>query len=196
MRMRGWLLAGMVLGQAQAWAQAAPAAEPAPAQARAQAAAQDLGRQLKAALAQQLERGGTVGAITFCHEEAPLIAARVGAAHGVRIGRVAVTGRLRSPANAAESWQAQGLAGFEARVAAGEPVSALVQVQQQDLPAGVALRLMRGIAVEPMCLACHGKELAADTRAALQRLYPRDAATGFAVGDLRGAMWVEVPATR
>jgi hypothetical protein len=28
---------------------------------------------------------------------------------------------------------------------------------------------------------------------AIRRLYPADAATGFAEGDLRGALWVEVP---
>lgn len=36
--------------------------------------------------------------------------------------------------------------------------------------------------------------LAGDTRAALERLYPGDTATGFDAGDLRGALWVEVPA--
>ena len=81
-------------------------------------------------------------------------------------------------------------------MAAGTPVADLVQVQDADLPAGVDLRLLRGIPVEPMCLACHGKALADDTRAALQRLYPGDGATGFSAGDLRGALWVEVPTGR
>ena len=33
------------------------------------------------------------------------------------------------------------------------------------------------------------------TRAALARHYPGDTATGFEAGDLRGALWVEVPAS-
>ena len=59
----------------------------------------------------------------------------------------------------------------------------------------LALRLMRGIATEPGCLACHGAQVAPAVRAAIAAHYPDDAATGFAVGDLRGGLWVEVPAT-
>jgi len=54
--------------------------------------------------------------------------------------------------------------------------------------------MMRSIATEPGCLACHGSEVAEPVRAAIAERYPDDHATGFAVGDLRGALWVEVPA--
>lgn len=172
----------------------APAADSAAARERAQAAARDFSTQLRTALQAKLGEGGTEGAIAFCHDEAPKIAARVGAAHGVRLGRVPVPGRIRNPANAAQDWQAAVLADFQARAAAGTPPGELVAVRDHGLPPGVALRMMRGIAVEPACLACHGKTLSPQTAAALRRLYPGDTATGFEVGDLRGALWVEVPA--
>lgn len=161
---------------------------------RAQAAAKDFSATLKAALTQRLAVEGTEGAIAFCKTEAPKIAGRVAREHGVRIGRVPVAGRQRSPTNTPEPWQSEGLASFQARKETGTPIPELVRVADTDLPEGVALRMMRGIAVEPMCLACHGKTLAPSTRAALQRFYPDDAATGFDAGDLRGALWVEVPA--
>jgi hypothetical protein len=170
----------------------APAAVPAPRE-RAQAAAKEFSTTLKAALSAQMAQGGTVAAIGFCHEEAPKIAAHVGATHGVRLGRVAVDGRTRNPANAASAWQAEGLAAFKAQVAAGTPPAELVRVAEAGLPDGVAVRMMRGIAVEPVCLACHGKALSPETATALRRHYPDDAATGFDAGDLRGALWVEVP---
>ena len=44
------------------------------------------------------------------------------------------------------------------------------------------------------CLACHGSEVSPEVREAIAARYPGDRATGFAVGDLRGALWVEVPA--
>lgn len=178
-------------------AAAAPAVAPAPVEApapRAQAAAKAFSASLKQALAAELAKGGTTGAITFCHAQAPKIAAQVAGEYGVRIGRVPVPGRQRSPANAPEAWQADGLRALMARHDAGTPVAELVQVVDSGLPDGVALRMMRGIPVEPACLACHGKALAGDTRAALERLYPGDTATGFDAGDLRGALWVEVPA--
>ena len=170
----------------------APAAVPAPRE-RAQAAAKEFSTTLKAALSAQMAQGGTVAAIGFCHDEAPRIAAQVGATHGVRLGRVAVDGRTRNPANAASAWQAEGLAAFKAQVAAGTPPAELVRVAEAGLPDGVAVRMMRGIAVEPVCLACHGKALSPETATALRRHYPDDAATGFDAGDLRGALWVEVP---
>lgn len=161
---------------------------------RAQAAAKEFSGTLKTALSAELGRGGIEGAVGFCHDEAPKIAERVGAKHGVRLGRVPVPGRQRSPANTANDWQAAGLAEFQAKVAAGTPPAELVQVVDSGLPPAVALRMMRGIAVEPACLACHGKSLAPATREVLRRYYPADTATGFDVGDLRGALWVEVPA--
>ena len=168
----------------------ATTAPPVPsAKERAQAAAKTFSTSLKQALGAELAKGGTSGAIAFCNTEAPKIAARVADEHGVRIGRVPVPGRQRSPANAAQPWQADGLAALQARLDAGTPMADLVQVVDHGL------RMMRGIPVEPMCLACHGKALAADTRTALQRFYPGDTATGFDAGDLRGALWVEVPVT-
>ena len=97
---------------------------------------------------------------------------------------------------------------LQAAMQAGGPTAA-VEVCHAEAPAiadavmaehgvrlgRVALRLMRGIATEPGCLACHGAQVAPAVRAAIAADYPDDAATGFAVGDLRGGLWVEVPAT-
>jgi hypothetical protein len=41
-----------------------------------------------------------------------------------------------------------------------------------------------------MCLACHGQTLAPGVAEVLAREYPRDAATGFSAGQLRGAFYV------
>ena len=160
---------------------------------KAQQAAKTFSSALKTALKEKMEAEGTEGAIHFCHDEAPKIAARVSEEFGVRLGRVPVEGRQRSPANTAEAWQAEGLNSFQEQLAAGTPMSELVKVDTQHLPDGVGLRMMRGIPVEPACLACHGSALSAETKNALQRLYPNDQAVGFNEGDLRGALWVEVP---
>jgi hypothetical protein len=54
---------------------------------------------------------------------------------------------------------------------------------------------MQAIVTQPLCVACHGTALAPDVASALARLYPSDRATGFAVGDLRGAFVVRWPAS-
>ncbi len=47
----------------------------------------------------------------------------------------------------------------------------------------------------PVCLQCHGAsdKLAAGVTEALAELYPGDRATGYQVGDLRGAISVKIP---
>lgn len=115
--------------------------------------------------------------------------------YGVRLGRVALPGRNRNPAQAAAGWQLDALKDFQRAVLEGAPAADQVAVMREGLPGGVALRMVRGIATEPICTACHGQDVAPQVLAAITRHYPRDAATGFQVGDLRGALWIEVPAT-
>lgn len=190
------LIGAAALGLAlAATAAAPPAAAPDATLEAARSAAQDFSGRLKSALQAKLEGEGPVAAIDFCHDEAPRIAETVMAEHGVRLGRIAVPGRVRNPGNAPTGWQGEALAGFARAVAAGGTPSEQVFVQREGLPAGTALRLARAIEVEAPCLACHGTQIAEPVAAALRQHYPGDAATGFSLGDLRGALWVEVPAT-
>lgn len=162
--------------------------------ARAQDAAKAFSGALRRQLMAQMADGGPVAAVEFCKVEAPKIAEAMQAEHGVRLGRVPVSGKLRNPANAPGDWQAEAMAGFEARARAGEPADTLATLQTQGLPEGVALRMARGIKVEPGCLACHGASVEAPVKAAIARHYPGDTAIGFEVDALRGLLWVEVPA--
>ncbi|MDZ3822038.1 MAG: DUF3365 domain-containing protein [Pseudoxanthomonas sp.] len=172
-----------------------PAPPPVPATERARAAAADFSGRLRTALRDHMASQGPVSALDFCHDQAPAIAADVMAAHGVRIGRIAVPGRERNPDNAAVDWQVPVLARFAAAVADGAAPEEQVELVVDGLPDGVELRLMRGIRVEAPCQICHGVELAPGIAGAVDRLYPDDRATGFREGDLRGALWVEVPRT-
>lgn len=159
---------------------------------RAQQAAKAFSERLQSALKQKMGAEGPVAAIDFCKTQAPVIAAAVADEQRVAIGRIPVAGKVRNRANAIEGWQAEVLADFQAR-AASTPVSELVYSNTEQLPEGIALRMMKAIEVQPACLACHGKQLAEPVREALARNYPEDTATGFEAGDLRGALWVEVP---
>jgi len=161
--------------------------------ARARAAAQAFSGQLRERLQGAMEDGGPVAAVEVCHADAPRIAEAVMATHGVRLGRVALPGRNRNPAHVADDWRLQTLQAFQQAVEGGAPAADQVAVLRDDLPEGVALRMMRGIATEPGCLACHGSDVAPAVAETIAARYPNDGATGFDVGDLRGALWVEVP---
>lgn len=47
--------------------------------------------------------------------------------------------------------------------------------------------------LQPMCLTCHGADLAPDVQAAIAERYPDDRATGYRTGELRGVIWAELP---
>ncbi len=161
------------------------AATPDALQARAAAAMQDFGGRLRGELRAAMEAGGPIAAVDVCHARAPAIA---GADADV------VPDRHRNPGNVAEGWQGEALARFQAAVDAGGAPEDQAILQYEGLPEGVALRMARGLRVEPGCLACHGNDIAPDLAARLRERYPQDLATGFQAGDLRGAIWVEVPA--
>jgi uncharacterized protein (TIGR01244 family) len=126
--------------------------------------------------------GGAAGAIGVCKEQAPKIALAVAREKGVMIGRTSA--KLRNPANAAPSW-ALG-------VLNDQPAEPRLTANT-DGSLGVTLP----IKLAANCLACHGspEQLDPEVKAALAAKYPKDQATGFKEGDLRGWFWVEVPPT-
>lgn len=160
---------------------------------RARAAAMDFSGKLRGTLQQAMQSGGPEAAVDVCHSAAPRIAEQVMHEHGVHLGRVALPGRNRNSRQAADGWQLRALREFQTAVEKGGAAAEQVMVQRDGLPEGVALRMIRGIETEPGCLACHGSAVTPSVREAIARHYPGDAATGFEVGDLRGALWVEVP---
>jgi len=159
------------------------------AEARARGAALigELKRTLVGTLTKAMSQG-VPAAITTCHTEAPVLTAAV-AREGATIGRA--TRKPRNPKNVAAGWQADALAQFEGQVAAGKPLAGQTFVRR--LPEG---RIAYGepLVIQELCLTCHGATLAPDVQAELAARYPDDRATGYAVGELRGVAWVELPA--
>ncbi len=154
--------------------------------------ATQLGSELKAELGQAIAAGGPVAAIDVCHARAPQIAARLAKESGAAVGRTSL--RVRNPANAPDELQRTLLAQFDAELASGKfagPLEAAFEIRRGNQ---VERRYMRAIPTEALCLTCHGKTLAPEVAAAIAREYPGDQATGFDVGQLRGAFTVTWPA--
>lgn len=165
------------------WEPVEPATLGSAGQARLEAArtaVSDLGGRLKQDLLAALEAGGPGAAVMACQQIAPRIASEVGEERGLAIGRT--SHRLRNSSNAAPAW-------------AEATVRACVDEEQVWLGPGDRLGLLRPIPTAPLCLQCHGAPADLDPSAqiALGGSYPDDAATGFAVGDVRGYFWVEAP---
>lgn len=151
---------------------------------RANAAADALGRTLRGRLLAAMSEGGPPAAMNVCADAAQGMAADVAREHGARVGRSSL--RLRNPANEAPPWVAEWLAAQGERPAAG--ASGFERIEDGHA------RVLRPIAVEGPCVNCHGPSdaIAPDVAAILRERYPDDRATGYAAGDLRGALWAEV----
>lgn len=140
-------------------------------------------KDLMAALAAGMAGGGPAAAIDACRIEAPAIAERR-SRDGVRMGRS--SHRLRNPANAGPRWVT---AIIDDYLSHPELLGPRV-VELDDGRAGY----VEPIRLQAMCLVCHGETIEPGLAQTFEERYPDDRATGFAVGDLRGVFWVELPA--
>jgi len=140
--------------------------------------------ELKAAM----KAGGPVAAIGVCNTQAMPITAQVAKQHAMQLSRVSL--KNRNPANAPNDWQASVLKSFESQKSAGKDITKLAWSETVTVDDSQEFRFMKAIPTGEPCLKCHGTELAPDVAQALAGLYPEDHATGYSVGDIRGAFVV------
>jgi non-ribosomal peptide synthetase component F len=139
--------------------------------------------QLKPQLKQALGEGGPTRAIEVCAGVAPGIADALSAQSGWTIKRVSLKSRNASRAMP-DPWEQQVLEQFDRRQAVGEAAAGLSYGEV----ANGRYRYMQAQGVEAVCLLCHGQELSQPVRATLEQYYPDDWATGYSLGQVRGAI--------
>ena len=138
--------------------------------------------QLKPQLQQALQSGGPVAAIQVCSQQAPTIAAQLSQESGWTVKRVSLKARNASTA-VPDAWEREVLLMFDKLRAEGEAAESLVRAEIID----GNFRFIKAQPVEGLCLLCHGSAIAADVKTALTKYYPNDTATGYSLGDVRGA---------
>jgi len=142
--------------------------------------AKQLAQQLQHTLKRSMQADGPVAAISVCNTEAPQIAA--GLSEGDwQVGRTAL--KIRNPANTANDWEVSVMQSFSEQLSAGADPKTLEASKQE----GGRFYYMKAITTGPVCLACHGENIAPPLAEKLDQLYPQDQARGFRQGQLRGA---------
>lgn len=155
----------------------------------------ELAGSLKKSLGDALSAGGPVGALAACRVIAPEAAQNVSAAHALSIKRTAL--RLRNPDNAPDEHERRVLESFVEQIKAGADPMQLENTEVIEAEGNRTLRYMKPIMMaEKPCAACHGSSINPDVTAAISEIYPKDAATNFAPGDVRGAFSVTMPLPR
>lgn len=160
----------------------------------ARTTAQLLATKLRVALKEALAAKGPAEAIAACSELAPNLAQEIAFENGWRVTRVSLKPRnalLGTP----DAWEQKTLLDFEARKAKGEALATMEETATLDEPAGRYFRYVKAVPTEGACLVCHGpaEGLAPEVKSILEKRYPHDRATGFNVGDIRGAVSIKIP---
>ena len=138
-------------------------------------------QQLQTALKDGMKKG-VIETISACQIEAPRIAKEM-SKDGISVGRT--SHRLRNPNNTAPAWVEPIMQRYLADSAI--PVAQTVQLPNEKVG------YVEPIFAKPLCITCHGENIAGPVASKIQALYPDDEATGFKVGDLRGVFWLEYP---
>ncbi len=159
----------------------------------AEATMQDVLPGMVKTLQEKVSKEGAVAAVPFCKDFAPTYGkiktgqwstkakAELGAS-SFRFRRVSL--KNRNPMNTPSAQQAEILQQWES----GQIKPAFYQAEGK-------FYTMHPIKVaQPLCLNCHGDTTTLDKKAAAEvaKLYPQDKATGYKLGDLRGAFVTEV----
>jgi len=153
------------------------------------AAMKTFGGTLKGELKKAMKAGGPMAAIEVCHEQAPAIAKRISEQTGFEIHRTSLKPRATAP----QPWETTVLERFETQKAAGKPIKRMEWHQVVDVDGQPTLRYMKPIKTGAVCLTCHGTHVEAKLLKRIRTLYPQDQATGFKLGDIRGAFSISGP---
>jgi hypothetical protein len=145
-------------------------------------------KDLKGALQAAIEEGGAIHAISVCNAKAPEIARQLSKPPDWTVGRT--SHKIRNSDNAPDGWEAMVLEEFLRRAAAGESLDIMEKAELVEINGRATYRYMKAIPVGEVCLTCHGSGIDPELKAQIGSLYPGDQATGFALGELRGAFTV------
>lgn len=150
--------------------------------------AQEFAKTLKPQLVNALQQGGPVAAVKICATAAPEIARELSQNSGWLVKRVSLKARNTSMA-IPDNWEEAILEQFDDRRANGEPAETLSATTQTNSE----FRYMKAQGVGPLCLTCHGETVAPNIKQVLDSYYPDDRATGYRLGEIRGAISLTRP---
>lgn len=137
------------------------------------------GGTLKPKLKQAIKSGGLVHAVDVCATQAPQIAKALSSETSWEVKRVSLKAR---------STQAQPDK-FEQNILKQFDEASQINSRKLDYAKIVdgEFRYLKAQKVEGVCLNCHGENISSEVKAVIKQHYPNDMATGYALGNVRGA---------
>jgi len=149
--------------------------------------------QLGGEMKKEMEANGPVAAIKVCRNVAPSIASELSRKNGWKVSRVSQ--KVRNPLlGTPDAWEQKVLADFDQRLEKENPAN-MDFAEIVTEPQGKYFRYMKAIPTQDACLKCHGTDeaRAPAVKDMLSADYPHDKATGYTLGQLRGAITIKRP---
>lgn len=156
-------------------------------------AVKEMAGRLSGELQKEMKENGPVSAIKVCRDIAPAIASEISRKNGWRLTRVSQ--KVRNPLlGTPDAWEQKVLADFEKRMEKENPAN-MEFAEIVTEPQGKYFRYMKPIPVQDACLKCHGtpETVPPAVKDALAAEFPHDRATGYTLGQLRGAFTIKRP---
>ena len=160
---------------------------------QSRAATRELLTSLRKTLESRLASGGPVHATAVCADTAQALSGSIAKKSGVHIRRV--SDRWRNPLDEPDMFEREVLRRFGEALRDTTLTDATEHGQVVVEKGARVFRYMKPIRIQGMCMACPGEpdRMDAAVREVLRSRYPDDRATGYAPGDLRGAVSARVP---
>jgi hypothetical protein len=152
-----------------------------------------LAEKVRGLLLQEIDKGGFSSAVRVCSELAQEMTLQFNAQTGHHVRRISL--KYRNPKNVPDAYEQRKLEEFNILNQKKElpnEYSEIVEEQGKKY-----LRYLKPLIVVPVCVNCHGpkENIPQEVKTILADRYPEDRATGFLVGDVRGAISVKIPVT-
>ncbi|MEO8774310.1 MAG: DUF3365 domain-containing protein [Gelidibacter sp.] len=132
-------------------------------------------------LMQAIQKDGTLGALSFCNENAYPLTDSMAVLHHAGLKRV--SDKPRNQDNQANAEELEHIETFKQIIANKELPNPIVKDSDTQV------QVYYPILTNAMCLQCHGKpnkNITSSTLKQLTLLYPKDKAIGYAVNEVRG----------
>jgi hypothetical protein len=160
------------------------------------AATDDLAKQLSNRLSAAVSEGGPVAGVRICSEVAQDLTAEVSGSHPIiSVRRIGV--RTRNKKNLPDEQDLKALEKLQSLITSpAEMPAPFLVADEKSKSDELIYRYYRPIPTAAQCVLCHGSKdaMPPDLRMVLDKIYPDDGATGFSMGELRGAFVVTIKA--
>lgn len=146
---------------------------------------------LKSILVKEMQTNGIVKAVSVCSDTAQLLTNNYGLSKGIYIKRVSFKNRNKNDApNEVESAALKSFEELNTKGELTETTEYFTTIEENGIKQIVYLK---PILIQAPCLSCHGPldQISEGVKVILHSKYPDDRATGYNLGDLRGAVSIK-----